>query len=173
VSEERHVVLVGLMGAGKSSVGRLLAHALNEPFLDTDALIEHDTGSAVSEIFSSRGEAAFRALELEALRKELAVSTPSVIATGGGVVSTPEGRALLVAHTPVVFLDVSAAVAASRVGDARSRPLIAEDPLGRLHELSAERRAHYLEVATHVIEVDQRTPSQVVGALLALLGVAA
>ena len=167
------MVLVGLMGAGKSSVGRLLAQALKEPFIDTDALIEHEQGRAVTEIFSELGEAAFRLLELDALRQELGTATSSVIATGGGVVTTQEGRALLAAHAPVVFLDVSASVAASRVGDARSRPLIAGDPLGRLHELSAERRASYLEVANHVIEVDQRTPSQVVGALLEALGVAA
>ena len=167
------MVLVGLMGAGKSSVGRLLAQALKEPFVDTDVLVEQSQGRPVTELFSELGEETFRSLELEALRQELHTSASSVIATGGGVVTTPHGRALLVAHHPVVFLDVSATVAATRVGDARSRPLLAGDPLGRLHELSAERRVAYLEVADHVIEVDQRTPSQVVGALLELLGVAA
>ena len=173
MTTSRHIVLVGLMGAGKSSVGRLLAQALEEPFVDTDEVVAKGEGRSVAELFSEHGEAHFRGLELDVLRGELGSATASVVATGGGVVTTPEGRAVLAAHHPVILLDVSPEVAARRVGDGRNRPLLAGNPEEKLAELAAQRRSAYLEVADHVIAVDDRSPGQVVGALLELLGVAA
>jgi shikimate kinase len=173
VTPSRHVVLVGLMGAGKSSVGRLLAQALGQRFADTDELVVASQGASVAELFQVMGEQGFRALELAALADELHGTEPGVVATGGGVVTTEEGRALLRGHHPVILLDVSPEVAASRIGDGRSRPLLAGEPVARLRALAEERRAAYLEVADHVVEVDRRTPGQVVGALLELLGEAA
>lgn len=173
MSATRHIVLVGLMGAGKSSVGRLVAAALELEFVDTDDLVAKGEGRSVPELFAERGEAHFRGLELDALRGELGSEIPSVVATGGGVVTTAEGRALLSGHHPVILLDVSPEVAARRVGDGRNRPLLAGNPLEKLTELAAERRASYLEVADHVVEVDDRSPGQVVGALVELLGAAA
>ncbi len=169
----RHVVLVGLMGAGKSSVGRLLANALGDSFVDTDDVVVASEGRSVQELFSEQGEAHFRGLELDALRGELGSLSPSVVATGGGVVTTPEGRGVLSAHHPVILLDVSPAVAARRVGDGRNRPLLAGNPEEKLTELARQRRDAYVEVADFVVVVDDRTPGQVVGALLEILGEAA
>ena len=165
-----HVVLVGLMGAGKSSVGRLLATALETSFVDTDEVLEARGGATVAELFARDGEEGFRALELEVLDEVLRDPSGAVVATGGGVVTTPAGRALLGRESAVVFLDVSAAVAAARVGDARTRPLLAGDPRGTLKALAAERRAHYVEVADIVVGVDDRPPGAVVGAILEALG---
>lgn len=172
MSATRHIVLVGLMGAGKSSVGRLLAQALDVVFVDTDDLIARSEGRTVPELFAERGEAHFRGLELDALRGELGTEVTSVVATGGGVVTTAEGRAVLRDHHPVILLDVSPEVAARRVGDGRHRPLLEGDPLGKLIELANQRRGDYLEVADSVVAVDERAPGQVVGALLDVLGVA-
>ena len=157
------VVLVGPPGAGKSTVGQLLAQRHGMPFRDTDADVERTVGRSISDIFVVDGEATFRDLERSAVRAALA-EHDGVLALGGGAVLAADTRDLLATHR-VVFLDVGVAVAAERVGFNRSRPLLAVNPRAELARLLAERRAFYEQVATVVVATDDRTPEDVVDAI--------
>lgn len=162
-------MLVGMMGAGKSTVGALLAERLGRPFHDSDAEIEARTGHTVADIFDSEGEQAFRAEESAVMLDMLTFAEPSVIAAAGGAVLDPATRQRL-AGTMVVWLRADPAVLASRVGDAAHRPLLAHDPVATLERLATEREALYAQVATVTVEVGELDPSQVVDAVLAGTG---
>lgn len=142
------IVLVGLSGAGKSTVGRFLALKLNYPLCDTDAIIESEAGQAASAIFAARGETAFRALESEVLQRVMA-APPVVVATGGGIVTVPENRALIKAHAFVVWLDATTNAIVTRITNHRQvRPLLQGDnPHARLEEMRRARAALYRSVA--------------------------
>jgi shikimate kinase len=146
------VVLVGTMGAGKSTVGRLLAERWEVPFRDTDADIEAAEGRSVSDIFVDSGEAAFRALERAAVAEALSTHD-GVLALGGGAVLDPSTRDLLAGHR-VVFLRVGLSDASSRVGLGVSRPLLLGNVRGRIKQLIDERTPVYESVAAHVIDTD-------------------
>ena len=118
----RHVVLTGFMASGKTAVGRRLARRLGYDFLDTDQVIEQKAGRPIPEIFSRSGEAAFRALEREAIAT-LAPLRPTVIATGGGTFVDADNRAALHRLGPVVCLVTSPEVILERVGRSDKRPL--------------------------------------------------
>jgi shikimate kinase len=171
VSEPAPIVLIGLMGAGKSVVGRSLADRLGGGFVDTDDQLAREAGRSISELFAEEGEVAFRQRELRALAAALSRPDVAVVATGGGVVTTEAGRSLLLGAPSVVFLDVSVEAALARVGDARSRPLLAGDPEGRLRSLAAERRPAYLEVADVSVDASGRSVQAVVDDVLEALGV--
>ncbi|HET8618264.1 MAG TPA: shikimate kinase [Acidimicrobiales bacterium] len=134
MGEDRHVVLVGLMGVGKSTVGRRLAKELDRPFADLDEQVELAEGRTIPTLFRTRGEPAFRAAESAVLADLVARPSPLVIAAGGGVV-TGEGNRRLLAGTFVVWLRASAGFLAGRT-DPTHRPLLAggdaEDSLARL-----------------------------------------
>lgn len=166
----RPVVLVGLMGVGKSAVGRRLADRMGRPFVDTDADVAALARSTIAELFEREGEAAFRARESSALLEALAVRPPAVVATGGGVVLAERNRRLLTEQATVVWLDASPEVLAERVGAGQDRPLLAgDDPLVRLRQLDEARRPHYEAVAGLV--VDATAPvDEVVAAVAAALG---
>ncbi|MQA01519.1 MAG: AAA family ATPase [Streptosporangiales bacterium] len=168
VSHGPRVVLVGPPGAGKTSVGELLAERLGVEFRDTDGDVEERTGTAVSEIFVSDGEAVFRQLEREAVETALATHT-GVLALGGGAVLDEHTRALLREHT-VVFLDVTLAAAAQRVGLDAPRPLLVVNPRTALRHLMAERRPLYEEVATATVATADRTPSEVAAEVSSAIG---
>ncbi|HZA75937.1 MAG TPA: shikimate kinase [Acidimicrobiales bacterium] len=123
----RHVVLVGLMGVGKTTVGRRLARELQRPFADADEQLELRAGRTIPVIFRDDGEAAFRRLESEVLADLLGRTHPLVVAAGGGVVTGAENRALLSRHGFVVWLRASAGFLATRI-DPTHRPLLATDP---------------------------------------------
>ncbi|MBK9941820.1 MAG: shikimate kinase [Kouleothrix sp.] len=144
---EQLIALVGLSGAGKSSVGQLLAARLGWPLADTDALIAEAAGRSVPQIFAEQGEAYFREREAAALGLALA-GGPAVVATGGGIVLRPANRALLRARAFTVWLDapIDTLVARLRSHDQR-RPLLEGDPAARLAALYAARAALYAEVA--------------------------
>jgi shikimate kinase len=158
------VVLVGAPGSGKSTVGALLAERLGVPFVDVDAVIEQRTGRSIAAIFADDGEPAFRALE-EQVTAEL-LDTPGVLSLGGGAVLSPTTRAAMRGRR-VVWLQVSAATAVSRVGLNEARPLLLGNVRGRLIKLLAERTPLYAEVATERVETDSRQPEEVVELLLA------
>jgi shikimate kinase len=153
------VVLVGPPGAGKSTVGRLVAERRGVGFRDTDADIEQIAGRSISDLFVDGGEAEFRALERSAVKQAL-VEHDGVLALGGGSVIDVDTRALLAPHR-VVFLDVGLADAAARVGLNRDRPLLLGNLRSQLRTMLAERHAFYDEVATTTVSTDGRTPTQV------------
>ena len=157
------IVLVGAPGSGKSTTGALLAERLGVPFTDVDAVIEERTGRSIAAIFADDGEPAFRALE-EQVTAEL-LERPGVLALGGGAVLSATTRAALRGHQ-VVWLQVSAATAVSRVGLNEARPLLLGNVRGRLIKLLAERTPLYAEVATRRVETDARPPEEVVELLL-------
>jgi chorismate synthase len=153
-----HVVLVGMMGAGKTSVGRKLAEGLGVPFVDSDEQVEARTGRSVREIFEESGEAAFRFEEKAALQSALGAREPSVIAAAGGSVTDPalrdQLRRLIGQGGHVVWLRVEPAQLAARVRSAGDthRPLLADDPDATLQRLSDEREDLYRSVADLVLD---------------------
>jgi shikimate kinase len=153
------VVLVGPMGAGKTTVGRLLAERWGVPFRDTDDVVEQAEGRSVSDIFVDSGEEHFRALERAAVRQALA-EHPGVLALGGGAVMSEETRAGLAGH-PVVFLRVGLTDAAARVGLGTSRPLLLGNVRGTMKALLDERTPVYESVSTGSVDTDGRTPAEV------------
>ena len=169
-----HVILVGLPGAGKSTVGRLVAAALGCTFLDLDAELERRTGQRVADQFTVDGEAAFRAREA-ALSVELATvmrqSGAMVLAPGGGWLANLAASAPLRQAGRLVYLRVTPAVALARLGEQRrARPLLAgDDPLAALEALLERRRAGY-ESAEVVVDVDALTPAAAAAAVVAALG---
>jgi shikimate kinase len=152
VSAGPRVVLVGAMGAGKTTVGRLVADALGVDFLDTDEMIERQAGRTVSEIFIDDGEAHFRDLERTAVASALD-SHRGVLALGGGAVLDATTRDLLDGHR-VVFLRVGLSDAAKRVGLGVTRPLLLGNVRGRVKQLLDERTPIYEAVAQHVVDTD-------------------
>lgn len=153
------VVLVGPPGAGKTTIGQLVADRRGATFRDTDLDVEATTGEAISDIFIEQGEDAFRELERAAVKRALE-EHDGVLALGGGAVMDAATRALLAEHT-VVFLNVGLTDAASRVGMNRDRPLLIANPRAQLRAMLVERRPLYDEVATVTVETDGRTPDEV------------
>lgn len=162
------LVVVGPPGAGKTTVGRLLASRLGVELRDTDSDIERTAGKPISEIFIEDGEAAFRALERAAVATALA-EHDGVVALGGGAVMD-EGTRELLESRRVVFLNVGLADAASRVGLNRDRPLLIGNPRAQLKKLMDERRPLYEQVATITVDTSGRTPEDVANEVLRRAG---
>ncbi|OIK28813.1 shikimate kinase [Streptomyces malaysiense] len=158
------LVLVGPMGVGKSTVGRLLAERLGTGYRDTDDDIVAAEGREISEIFVDDGEERFRELEKAAVATALA-EHEGVLALGGGAVLDPDTRALLGRH-PVVYLSMDVEEAVRRTGLNVARPLLAVNPRKQWRELMEARRHLYEEVATVVVQTDGRTPEEVTRAAL-------
>jgi shikimate kinase len=160
-------VIVGPPGAGKTTIGGLVAAALGVSFRDTDADIEAMAGKPVPDIFVEDGEDAFRTLERQAVAAALA-SFDGVLALGGGAILAEETRAVLAGHT-VVYLSVELADAVQRVGLNTGRPLLAINPRATLKHLLDQRRPLYEQVATVIVPTDARTPDDVVSVIRASL----
>jgi shikimate kinase len=164
-----HLVLVGAMGAGKTSIGRRLAERMGLQFADVDEAIERRTGTRVTTIFDCEGEAGFRVREREMLA-ELLHGPPCVIATGGGAVLAPENRTLLHARGFVVWLQVDLASQRQRLARDRSRPLLqTPDRDAVLRRLADERAPFYAGVADLAFPTDGLTAHEAADALGALL----
>lgn len=154
-------VLVGLPGAGKSTIGRRLAKALDVELLDTDAVIEARTGRTIADIFATDGEPEFRRIEEEVIREALAEHT-GVLSLGGGAVTTPGVREALAGHT-VVFLEISAAEGVRRTGGSAVRPLLAGPGRAeKFRELMSQRVPLYRRLATIRVNTNRRNPGAVV-----------
>jgi len=153
------VVLVGAMGAGKTTVGALLAEAWGLSARDTDADVEAADGRPISEIFVDEGETYFRALERTAVTAALA-EHDGVLSLGGGAVLDEDTRAALAGHR-VVFLRVGLAEAVKRVGLGTSRPMLLGNVRSRIKALLDERTPVYESVATLVVETDGRSAEDV------------
>jgi shikimate kinase len=163
----RNLVLVGLMGTGKSTVGRLVAERLDRPFVDTDAALEAGTHRSIAELFAELGERRFRALEGEQVRHAAALRG-QVVAVGGGAVLDPGNVTQLRGTGDLVLLDGDPAELAARltaeVADpAAVRPLLRgpADPATVLAELRARRDEAYLAAASHIVDTTGHTPEEV------------
>lgn len=158
----RCIVLVGMPGSGKTTVGRDLAKRLGLRFVDTDHEIEARTGVKIPTIFEIEGEDGFRKRETQTL-DDLTRESNMVLATGGGAVIRPENRALLRERAVVVFLSVPPPILWERTRHDRSRPLLqVSDPRGRLEELLKVRGPYYREVAHIIVEGGRGTPHAMV-----------
>ena len=161
-----NLILVGPMGAGKSTIGRLLAKELRVPFKDSDKEIEQRTGANIPWIFDVEGEAGFRERE-QAVIVELCEQEGMVLATGGGAVMRPENRAALRQGGRVVYLRATVEQQIDRTSRDRNRPLLRNaDPGKVLRELLAIRDPLYREIADIVVDTDERPPRLVVQEIL-------
>ncbi|CAL9619708.1 shikimate kinase [Streptomyces sp. Tu 3180] len=158
------IVLVGPMGVGKSTVGRLMAERLGVGYRDTDDDIVAGEGRSIADIFVDEGEGAFRAIEKRAVRTAL-TAHDGVLALGGGAILDADTRALL-AGQRVVYLSMDVEEAVRRTGLNTARPLLAVNPRRQWRELMEARRHLYEEVATAVVPTDGRTPEEVTEAAL-------
>ena len=158
------IVLAGFMGAGKTTVGRLLAGTLRVPFLDSDHVIEARAGRSIPEIFAADGEPVFRALEHEVIA-DLLRGPDVVLALGGGAAEHEETGKLL-APVPVVFLRVSYPEAMARLAGDRDRPMLARPDIAEVFE---RRQAVYAQAAKVTVDVDGRDPADIAQEILAAL----
>lgn len=170
MTSSEHVVLVGMMGSGKTTVGRALAARLQRPFLDSDEIVEARTGRTVREIFESDGEAAYRPLETDALLGALAWPEPAVVAAAGGVVLAAVNReALAKPGARVFWLRAEPGLLAERAVTGDHRPLLDDDPEGNLRRLLDGRRELYAEVADVVLDVEGHTVDELVDEIAAAM----
>jgi len=160
-------VLVGTMGAGKTSVGQAVARMLGVPFADTDAIIEAKAGKPIPEIFFDDGEDAFRALERSTVAAALA-DFDGILALGGGAIMNDETRALLAHHT-VIWLSVELSDAVRRVGLGAGRPMLAINPRATMKFLLDQRKPLYASVATHTVATDGREVGDIAAEVVGLL----
>lgn len=157
----KKIVLIGPPGAGKSSIGKALAKELNLDFIDSDSEIEKISHKKIAEIFIEDGEPAFRLLEVDVVRKVLA-DFNGVISLGGGAPISKEIKEVLEnADYPVVFIDVSIAQAATRIGFNKDRPLLLVNPRQQWISLMNDRRPIYEKLASQTISSDNQKPHEV------------
>jgi shikimate kinase len=163
----KHLVLVGLMGAGKTTVGRECAQRLGESFVDLDELIMTRAAMSIEELWRERGEDRFRELEREVVADVCASPARLVVACGGGTVVDPDNRRRLRDAGVVIWLRAPTSVLAARVGNDSSRPLLAGDASGALARLSEIRQDAYTAAADAVVDTHDRDVETVTDAVLA------
>ncbi len=155
---QRNIVLVGFMGTGKTTVGRILANRLGWTFTDTDAFIQEQAGMTISRMFEEHGEAFFRQRETEALR-ELLQRRNQVVSTGGGAVLLEENRRLMLESGLVVAMNAEESVIVERVRGDKGRPLLQGDVVERVHTL-VEARRHAYDFAPVQLHTDRLSPEE-------------
>ncbi len=164
-----NIYLVGLMGVGKTTVGKKLANRLRREFIDTDQAIERATGVNVNYIFDIEGEAGFRARETATL-EAIAAHNNCVVATGGGIVTEAENRRILNRQGVVVYLRGSLELLWSRVRHSKTRPLLQQpNPKQVLAELLKAREPLYRSVADHVVSIPRGSPAKTVQRIIDLI----
>jgi shikimate kinase len=171
LAQPQNIILVGFMGSGKSRIGRELARSTGWPLVDTDAEVQRRAGKAIHRIFAEDGEAAFRALERQAVA-QACQGAGQIIAVGGGAFVDPDNRRLMLEGGLVFCLSARPETLHRRVAgsSAEARPLLAgADPLARIKDLLAERAEVYAQ-AHHTIETDDSTPEQTTQRILELCG---
>jgi shikimate kinase len=152
--------LIGMMGAGKSTVGRLLAKQLGYGFVDTDDVIAQAAGKSINQLFAEEGEAAFRQLESDVLA-QVSAHLNLTIATGGGIVMRRENWSYL-RHGLIVWLDVPVEVLYSRLAEDTTRPLLQDpNPQGKLRSLLEQRQPLYAQADLHIMVNEGDTPEQI------------
>lgn len=161
------IILIGVPGAGKSTVGELLAKELGIDFIDSDVEIESSSGKTISDIFIQDGEEVFRKIEKEII-KNAAQSNAGVISLGGGALIDSDTRNLVKQHE-CIWLQAGLAQAVDRVGMNKNRPLLLGNVRGQLADLMAAREPFYIECAKHAVDTNNLTPDQVVTRILSLV----
>ena len=161
------ILLIGMMGAGKSTVGRLLSQRLRWPYLDSDDEITGRTGRSVAELWQAHGEATFRVEEAAVLRHAVQSCAPVVVAVAGGAVLAPGNRDVIKGGGLVVWLRARTETLVARVGAGDGRPLLGADPATALRTIYDARRPVYADLADVAVDVDGRTPEEIVEAVLA------
>lgn len=152
-----NIILIGFMGSGKSTVGIKLSYRLRHAMEDTDKLIEKEEGRTISEIFATDGEAYFRNLETECLKKLIQTANQKIISVGGGLPIREENHALLKKLGTVVYLRAKAETIYERVKHDTSRPLLqGDDPKGKIQTLMAQRAEIYEKASDIIIDVDDK-----------------
>jgi shikimate kinase len=163
------IFLIGPMGAGKSTIGRLLAAELNYQFKDSDRVIEEKTGADIPWIFDMEGEEGFRERETQALT-ELATETQMVIATGGGIILREQNRKIMKQAGVVCYLTASIDQLVERTARDKKRPLLqVEDPRQKIIDILTYREPLYLDAADHVVNTDRRSPKNVAQDIVQLI----
>jgi shikimate kinase / 3-dehydroquinate synthase len=169
LNSTNNIFLVGLMGSGKTTIGRALAKRLNKRFVDADHEIEARTGASIPWIFEIEGEASFRQRESDVIR-DLTAQEGIVLATGGGAVLNEQSRQLLKERGTVIYLRASVNSILQRTSHDRNRPLLqTDDPKGRIEELLQQRAPLYQEVAHIIIETGRPNVQSVVQSILSQL----
>lgn len=165
----KKIVIVGPMGAGKSTIGRLLAGALSLPFKDSDHVIEQKSGADIPWIFDVEGEGGFRDRESSVLQ-ELMQASELVLATGGGIILRESNRELLKQADAVIYLTADPDYLVQRTAKDKKRPLLqVKNPRDTILALIAHRDPLYREVASHVVVTDTRSPKLVAQHVISLL----
>lgn len=154
----RHLILIGFMGSGKTSLGKRLARALNCPFVDTDQRVERAAGKKISDIFRQEGEEGFRRRETQALAQLREEKKPCVISVGGGLPVQPQNHLLLEQLGTVIYLEAPVEVLEQRLAGDKTRPLLEGGDLhSRIVKLMGEREAIYQEVADLILQTGGKT----------------
>jgi shikimate kinase len=158
-----NIYLIGMMGSGKSTVGKTLSEKMHKPFIDLDSEIEKGTGKNISEIFDTDGEEQFRKMET----KQLKQYSESIVACGGGIVLKDENREFINENGFTILLTASMEELSHRLSDSGNRPLLANDNTEEaLTKLWLERQLHYLNTADFTIETDGENPKQLTEEIL-------
>lgn len=160
------ILLLGMMGTGKTSVGKAIARLTGWPYVDNDELVETATGRPPPAILDAEGEGTLRAAETEALHRALALQPPAVAGVAGGTVLDPANRDLLRAAPGVVWLRARPDTLIRRVGSGAGRAWLQPDPAAAITRLTATREPFYAEVADTVVDVDELTPKEAAAAVL-------
>jgi len=164
---KRHIVLIGLPGSGKTTIGRLVAEQLKSGFVDVDSIINRKEGKPIAMIFAEKGEQAFREMERKEMEAALA-NAPAVLAPGGGWAAQPGALESAKPAAYIIYLKTRPETAASRAAPSGTRPmLMGDDPEAQMRVLLKEREPFYLK-ADAKVETDKKTPEQVVAEVVRL-----
>ncbi len=163
------IVLVGMMGSGKSSVGKALSARTGWPFVDNDELLERATGRTAREILAAEGAAALRAAESQALRAGMGLAEPAIVATAAGTILDAADRSVIASGGFVVWLRAPADVLARRAVGGAHRPWLADDPLGWFQRALAEREPLYAAVADLEVDAARSSPNRAAERVIAVL----
>lgn len=161
----KQVILVGFMGAGKTTIGKLLAKRKGMPYYDIDEEIVQDQKQTIAAIFAKSGEEAFRELETAKLQELLGKN--GVISTGGGIVLNTDNRELLTSHPAVFYLQTSPTTFLERLKEDTSRPLIQQKTMAEVKAIFEPRVPLYEGVASHIITTDEKSPEVIVEEIIA------
>lgn len=163
-----NIFLIGMMGTGKTTVGKVLASQLHYRFLDSDAVIEGVTRQSIKEIFAQEGEDGFRGIETQVL-SELSAYTRTVIATGGGIVLRKHNWSFL-HHGLIIWLNASVELLVDRLAEDKSRPLLEETDLKlKLQSLLEQRRSLYAQADLSIAIADNQTPEQIASEIIGMI----